>query len=60
MGILFAMALVHGAGGFQLFSPTVFKYLACSDPSSLVATIEEVPDQQIREILLKVSVSLFE
>jgi len=54
------MALVHGAGGFQLFSPTVFKYLACSDPSSLVATIEEVPDQQICEILLKVSVSLFE
>ena len=53
------MALVHGGAGFQLFSPTVFKYLSGSDPSSLVATIEEIGDQEVREILLKVSVIVF-
>ena len=49
LGILFAMALVHGGGGFQLSG---------SDPSTLVATIEEVADHEIREILLKVSFQL--
>jgi len=48
------MALAHGGAGFQLFSPTVFKYLSGTEPSSLVATIEEIGDPDMREILLKV------
>ena len=48
------MALAHGGGSFQLFSLTVFKYLLGIEASKLVATIEEVPDEAVQEILLQV------
>ena len=49
------MALVHGGGPFLLFCPTVFKYLHGIEASHLIATIEEVPDQSVRDTLLEVS-----
>ena len=55
LGILTAMALVHGGGSFQLFCPTVFKYLHGMEASKLIATIEEVPDMAVRDTLLRVS-----
>lgn len=48
------MALVHGGGSFRLFSHTVFKYLHGMEASQLTATIEEVPDEEVRDTLLKV------
>lgn len=48
------MALVHGGGLFQLFCQSVFKYLHGTEASKLVATIEEVPDEAVRDILLQV------
>lgn len=53
------MALVHGGGSFLLFCPTVFKYLHGIEASNLIATIEEVPGQSVREALLEVSYGHF-
>lgn len=53
------MALVHGGGSFLLFCPTVFKYLHGIEAPNLIATIEEVPGQSVREALLEVSYGHF-
>ena len=49
------MALVHGGGSFALFCPTVFEYLHGVEPSHLIANIDEVPDQSVRDTLQDVS-----
>ena len=49
------MALVHGGGSFLVFCPTVFKYLHGIEPSHLIASIDEVPDQSVRDTLQEVS-----
>jgi len=53
------MALENGGAGFLLFSSTVFKYLSGTEPSPLVATIEEVGDPGVHQILLKVNFLYF-
>ena len=53
------MALVYGGGAYQLFCPTIFKYLHGIEAYQLIATIREVPDQSVRDTLLEVSYSHF-
>lgn len=52
--ILSGMCLAQGGGSFSVFCPSVFKFLCNVDPLSLDPTIQEVPDQNTRELLTKV------
>lgn len=54
LGILAAMSLVHGGASFKIFSPTVFRFLSGKNAADLIASIDEVPDSAIKEILKQV------
>ena len=48
------MSLVHGGGAFSIFCPTVYNFLCGMKPSDLIASVDEIPDSSIREILKQV------
>lgn len=54
MGVLTAMSLVHGAGNFSIYSPTVYNFLSGMKPSDLIASSDEVPNLLVREVLKQV------
>ncbi len=54
LGVLAAIALVHGGGAFNLFCPTVYNFLCGVKASELITSIDEVPDSEVREVLKKV------
>lgn len=48
------MSLVHGGAAFRIFSPTVLRFLSGKNAADLIASISEVPDAGVREILKQV------
>ena len=48
------MALVHGGGAFNLFSPSVYCFLCGAKVADLIPTIDDVPDPSIRTVLNQV------
>ena len=57
LGTLAAMSLVHGGAAFRAFSPTVFLFLSGKDAPNLIASIDEVPDPAVRNILKQVDLN---
>ena len=53
------MSLVHGGATFGLFSPCIYNFLCGMDASDLIAGIDEVPQQEIVQILKQVSIMVF-
>ena len=54
LGVLTAMALAHGVGGFNLFCSTVYNFMSGTKTIDLIPIVEEVPDPAIREELQQV------
>ena len=54
LGELAAMSLVHGGASFRVFCPTVVRFLSGRSAADLIASIDEVDDQDVRDILRKV------
>jgi hypothetical protein len=54
LGLLAAMSLVHGGASFRVVCPTVFRFLSGKSAADLIASISEVDDPDVREILKKV------
>ncbi len=54
LGVLSAMALVHGGGGFNLFCSTIYRFMSGTKTIDLIPGIEEVSDPAIREKLQQV------
>lgn len=58
LGTLAAMSLVHRGAAFRIFCPTVFSFLSGKSAADLIASITEVPDPAIRELLKQVWLKL--
>ena len=54
LGVLAAMSLVHGGASFRVFCPTVYRFLSGKSAADLIASISEVEDADVREVLKKV------
>ena len=54
LGVLAAMSLVHGGASFRVFCPTVYRFLSGTSAADLIASISEVEDADVREVLKKV------
>ena len=52
------MAFVHGATDFSVLCRSVFKFLCGSDVSQFVSDIEEVPEGDIKQLIIQVCVDL--
>ena len=48
------MSLVNGGSGFPYFAPAMYSYLSGQDVCSIVATVEEVPNAELKAALTKV------
>ena len=48
------MSLVNGGSGFPYFAPAVYSYLSGQDVCSIVATVDEVPNAELKDVLVKV------
>ncbi len=46
-----AMGLVHGLSAIRVLSPSVLKYLCGVRPCEIEVSLDEVPDQQVREVV---------
>jgi sulfur relay (sulfurtransferase) DsrF/TusC family protein len=51
LGILLAMAFVHGGGSVRLFGNSVYNFLCGMDPSMINADVNEVSDGHVRDFL---------
>ena len=51
LGMLTAMALVHGGSGLNMFCSTIFRFLCGTSAANLIASIAEVPEADVRETL---------
>ena len=47
------MCLVHGGGGFDVLSQSVFEYISGRDVADIIALPEEVSDLEARSIIDK-------
>ena len=59
LGILASMSLVHGGACFRVLSPTVFRVLSGKNPADLIASIDEVPELNVRDILHQVGIFMY-
>ncbi len=48
------MTLVYGGSAIGILSPSVFHFLSGVNPSDIVVSLDEVPDQELRSVLEKV------
>ena len=49
--MLMAMSICQGGSGFPFFGKATFDYISGQDVESLVATVEEVPDTDMRKLV---------
>ena len=59
LGTIAAMSLVHGGATFRLFSPCVYNFMCGMDAADLIAGIDEVPQEDIVQILKQVSMAYY-
>lgn len=57
LGMLTAMALVHGGGALRLFCPSVFHYLCGMNPTEIIVSLDEISDEFINGVLKKVIIT---
>ena len=49
-----AMALVHGGSAVNIMSKSVFNFMTGMKPLDIIVDINEIPEQDVREIVTKV------
>ena len=49
-----AMAFVHGGSAVHILSQSVFKFVCGMKPMDIVVSIEEVPEEAIRQTIIEV------
>jgi hypothetical protein len=54
MGILVGMSIVQGGHGLPFMARNVYEYLRGASISCIVPALDEVPDTELRETLIKV------
>ena len=59
VGILVGMSIVQGGSGYPFFAPSVYDYITGKDVCSIYPSIEEVPDLDVRDCVLKVCLADF-
>lgn len=57
VGIMVAVSIVHGGPGPRCFSPSFYQYLV-GKVKTIEAPIEDIPDTEVRNVLLEVIVFL--
>ena len=55
IGRMIAVSVVHGGPGPRCLSPNLFLYLV-GKVKAIEATVEDIPDDEVRKALLEVSV----
>ena len=58
IGILVGMSLVQGGSGFPFFAPAMYDYMCGKDVCSLVPTVDEIPDAQLKITLVEVCICI--
>ena len=57
IGILVGMSIVQGGSGYQFFAPSVYEYICGKDICELSPSVDEIPDYDVRQCVLKVCVA---
>ena len=53
--MLTGMSLIQGGSGYPFFAPSVYDYICGQDVCSIVPTIDEILDPELKTALVEVS-----
>ena len=53
LGILVGMSFLNGGSGYPFFAPSLYHYVCGKDVCNITPLIDEVPDHDLRTVLLK-------
>ena len=54
VGVLVGMSIVQGGSGYPFFAPSVYEYIAGKDVCSIYPDVEEIPDIDVNNCVVKV------
>lgn len=54
IGILVGMSIVQGGSGCPFFGPSVYDYITGKDVCTMSPTVEEIPDMEVKNCVVKV------
>lgn len=49
------MSLLNGGSGYPYFAPAIYSYISGEDVCDIISTVEEVPNAELKAVLLKVT-----
>ena len=58
IGILMGMSLTQGGSGYPFFAPAIYQYVCGCDVCSIVPTVDEIPDLELKTVLVEVCVHI--
>lgn len=48
------MSFLQGGSGYPFFAPSFYKYVCGDDVCNIIPSTDEVPDYELKEVLLEV------
>lgn len=58
IGILVGMSFIHGGSGYPFFTPSLYTYVCGENVCNISPLITEVPDHELRTVLVEVCIYL--